>query len=219
MSSITDDRIGGRHRAIAPWLLVSLWVFLCGTGCRRAAEATRLNPDEAPERYRVVCNASFQPCEAEARRTCEDGYVELSRESNRDELPSVEGAIASSTGPSHGIPDFRGELVIQCGNVQKPLRLVRTPPAATTPGPERAPSTASAARPDAVEPPGRVCVPGVTQACLGPGACSGAQACLDSGTGFGPCDCGLLTSPAPTTTTAAAAVPTPPVDDPADGGG
>jgi hypothetical protein len=36
----------------------------------------------------------------------------------------------------------------------------------------------------------RSCVPGATQACLGPGACSGAQACRDDGEGFLPCDCG-----------------------------
>ena len=35
-----------------------------------------------------------------------------------------------------------------------------------------------------------VCVPGITQACHGPGRCQGAQACLDSGAGFGACDCG-----------------------------
>lgn len=36
----------------------------------------------------------------------------------------------------------------------------------------------------------RACIAGVTQACLGPGACQGAQACRDDGTGFLPCDCG-----------------------------
>jgi hypothetical protein len=34
------------------------------------------------------------------------------------------------------------------------------------------------------------CTPGVTQACLGPGACSGAQACRSDGSGWGACDCG-----------------------------
>jgi hypothetical protein len=34
------------------------------------------------------------------------------------------------------------------------------------------------------------CVKGVTQACVGPGGCSGGQACLPDGSGFGPCDCG-----------------------------
>ena len=39
-------------------------------------------------------------------------------------------------------------------------------------------------------PKAKACVPGATQACLGPGACKGAQACRDDGSGYGPCDCG-----------------------------
>jgi hypothetical protein len=38
--------------------------------------------------------------------------------------------------------------------------------------------------------PGKVCTPGLTQVCLGPGACKGAQSCLPSGEQWGPCDCG-----------------------------
>jgi hypothetical protein len=34
------------------------------------------------------------------------------------------------------------------------------------------------------------CTPGETQACLGPGACDGAQICLSDGSGYGDCDCG-----------------------------
>ncbi len=35
-----------------------------------------------------------------------------------------------------------------------------------------------------------VCRPGETQRCIGPGACSGGQACAADGSSFGPCDCG-----------------------------
>ena len=38
----------------------------------------------------------------------------------------------------------------------------------------------------------RVCIPGLTQQCYGPGRCSGTQSCLASGEGYGPCDCGSL---------------------------
>src|SRR5690242_18109985 len=38
----------------------------------------------------------------------------------------------------------------------------------------------------------KVCGPGDTRTCFGPGACSGAQECLQDGTGYGPCDCGSI---------------------------
>jgi hypothetical protein len=34
-----------------------------------------------------------------------------------------------------------------------------------------------------------ICVPGDTQPCVGPGACAGGQSCLESGLGWGPCQC------------------------------
>lgn len=58
-----------------------------------------------------------------------------------------------------------------------------------------APSTATptTALPNAAKPaeaPKLACVPGSTQTCVGPGACSGGQACLADGSGYAPCDCG-----------------------------
>jgi hypothetical protein len=41
----------------------------------------------------------------------------------------------------------------------------------------------------------RVCVPGTTQACVGPGKCEGGQSCLPDGSAFGPCDCGTIGAP------------------------
>jgi hypothetical protein len=43
------------------------------------------------------------------------------------------------------------------------------------------------------------CSPGETRACVGAGACKGGQACLPDGKGFGSCDCGPTTPPAPVT--------------------
>lgn len=202
MSSVTRDSIATSRGVVARWLLLALCSFPWGTGCRRSADVTRLDPEQHPGRYRIVCDGSFRPCEAEAGRICEHEYVELSRQSNREELPEVQGAMASSTGPSHGLVDFRGELVIQCGRLQQPIRLVRTPAprpeatAAPAPMPAEPPPPAGSAA--SAVPSERVCVPGVTQACLGPGACSGAQSCLDTGLGFGSCDCGAVPAqPAP----------------------
>jgi hypothetical protein len=39
-----------------------------------------------------------------------------------------------------------------------------------------------------------LCVPGATQLCVGPGGCSGGQACARDGSGFEPCDCGQSTT-------------------------
>jgi hypothetical protein len=39
-------------------------------------------------------------------------------------------------------------------------------------------------------PPAMVCVPGKSEACIGPGNCAGGQQCNAAGTGFGACDCG-----------------------------
>jgi len=39
---------------------------------------------------------------------------------------------------------------------------------------------------------GRVCAPGATQTCVGPGACSGGQQCLPDGSSWGACQCGIF---------------------------
>jgi len=44
----------------------------------------------------------------------------------------------------------------------------------------------------AAQGPARACVPGATQVCVGPGACSGGQACLNDGSGFGACNCAAV---------------------------
>lgn len=36
----------------------------------------------------------------------------------------------------------------------------------------------------------RICTPGKSEACVGPGGCSGGQSCNADGTGFAVCDCG-----------------------------
>ena len=50
--------------------------------------------------------------------------------------------------------------------------------------------TAAAAPRPLVPRAATACIPGVTQACIGPGGCNGGQACVSNGSGFGPCDCG-----------------------------
>ncbi len=206
-----------------------------GSGCRRAAQVTRVNPGELPETYRVTCTQSFRTCRAEMKEVCGRQFHVLREWSNQKELPEVKQTGVNYTGPPSGLPDFRGAITFHCGKPVKPLRLVRKGAAAQpTPGEPQsgvAPSAASSAPvgaspppsavppsavlPSAVPPLERVCVPGVTQACLGPGACAGAQACLGDGSGFGACDCGpnadgvRPSAPSPAAAAGASPPPTP----------
>jgi hypothetical protein len=54
-----------------------------------------------------------------------------------------------------------------------------------------------------------VCAVGETRACVGPGACTGGQACLADGKGFSNCDCGSSTAAAPASTASEAVTPPP----------
>lgn len=56
-------------------------------------------------------------------------------------------------------------------------------------------SASATSRPPPPPPPpppadARLCAPGVTQLCVGVGACKGAQVCRDDGKAWGSCDCG-----------------------------
>jgi hypothetical protein len=168
-------------------------------GCR-TADVVRINPGVAPERFRVVCRESFHPCRREAKLHCEGVFAVIEQHSNGPEPKAVETTGVSSTGPSEGAVGWRGEIVFQCGKAMKPVRLVRPDAPAATNAAEAPPVASTSAE--------RVCVPGVTQACLGPGACSGAQACLPNGTAYGQCDCGAPAAPI--------APPPAGTDDPAD---
>lgn len=163
-------------------------------GCATSSHAFRLNPEQEPEQYRVTCRKRFYYCESEAKEQCGGEYQELGRISNRPEQTLVKDSDLSSTGPAKGQALWEGELTVQCGRLLPPLELRRPE---REPEPLPVPVTEPPGAPTAV-PGERVCIPGTTQACLGPGACSGAQSCLESGAGFGPCDCGPNPSSAPT---------------------
>jgi hypothetical protein len=157
-------------------------------GCASNSNAFRLNPEREPEEFRITCKQRFHFCESEARKQCDGEYQVISRRSNRPEQKLAKDSYISSTGPAKGYAGWQGELTVVCGRALPPLKLER--PSEPVPDVEAPlePKPAEAAKP--------VCVPGVTQACLGPGACSGAQSCLETGLGYGPCDCGTGAAPA-----------------------
>lgn len=183
-----------RYASVACAGACSLFALL---GCASSSHAFRLNPEVEPEQYRITCKKRFYYCEMEAKELCGGEYQELSRLSNRPEQTLVKDSDLSSTGPAKGYAMWEGELTVQCGRLLPALELKRAEP---QPEPLPAVVPASPGAPTSV-PGERVCIPGTTQACLGPGACSGAQACLESGAGFGPCDCGSGPSDAPTPAT------------------
>jgi len=169
----------------AIWLGCLLSAALAAGGCSRDARAVRL-PATTPgdEIYRITCEDEIDECRAEAREVCAGAYEELEATGAPVEPRRVTSAPGpSSTGPRYQRKKWIGQMVIACGtgapraaaggeDGSPPISVVPAAPATRASGPER------------------LCVPGVTQECLGPAACRGAQACLPDGNGFGPCDCG-----------------------------
>jgi hypothetical protein len=167
------------RRAAGPRVaLLSAAVLLAA--CSREARAIRLPSDPGSELYRITCRSQIEPCRDKAAALCNGDYEVLENAGVPIEPPRASSAPGPrSTGSRYQRPDWVGELVVACGAPQaEPQRgenaLGTTPtlPAVRAPLPDQ------------------LCVPGVTQLCLGPAACRGAQACLADGRGYGVCDCG-----------------------------
>jgi hypothetical protein len=152
----------------------------CLVSCSRGARAVRL-PALSPsdEIYRISCEDSIEPCRDEAGEVCGGRYEVLESSGAPVEPPRVTSAPGpASTGPRYQRTKWVGQMVVACGSSPAPAALASQP---APRAPERAPRAMAS---------DRLCVPGETQECLGPGACRGAQSCLPDGNGYGPCDCG-----------------------------
>jgi hypothetical protein len=195
----TSSALHGRGRSpAARSLLLALGAVAMACG---SSQVFRLNPGEEPERYRIVCRDSSRHCDREAKETCEGEYTVLNREMNRPEQKEIEDSDLSSTGPSEGYVGWRSEMVVMCGRELPKLELTRAGDSALG---EPVPTAGSQPPPGpTAQPLPMVCTPGATQACLGPGACSGAQPCLRDGSGYDVCDCGA-SLPLPTPSASAA---------------
>jgi hypothetical protein len=170
----SPDRGRGARRA-RRWALLACSALLAA--CSRQARAVRLpTPNAGEVLYRITCRQEIEQCRAKADSVCAGEFSVLHTTGNSVEPPRVSSAPGPrSTGSRYQRPDWLGELVVACGQPPEPAPLEAAPAPAATP------STLA---------PGQLCIPGITQACLGPGACRGAQACLPDGRGFGACDCG-----------------------------
>lgn len=134
--------------------------------------------DPKAEIYSINCRSAIHHCREKAEELCGDEYQVLQSAGTNIEPPRVSSAPGPrSTASRYQRPDWVGELVVACGSSAADAESTAEP---------------SSAPPDLVPSPGpaQLCVPGITQLCLGPAACRGAQACLADGRGYGPCDCG-----------------------------
>jgi hypothetical protein len=183
--------------------LATAALLALGGACSRGARAVRL-PALSPgdEIYRISCDDSIQECRDEAGKVCAGHYEVLEATGAPLTPPRVTTAPGpASTGPRYQRSKWVGQMVVACssataGSIKaEPLQGDRTTDEArrarSTTAAEAERNLADGVPRDAARvAPERLCIPGVTQECLGPGACRGAQACLADGNGYGPCDCG-----------------------------
>jgi hypothetical protein len=146
---------------------------------RPAFEQQRL----ADGSFQFKCDDRLSACLSHADQVCKGGPFVV--EGGWDE-PKMSGV------DQNRVETHRSQVRVRCIHpralANPPFRTVRAPTAAhVAPGEAKAsPPTAPAKAPV----PARACVPGASQACVGPAGCSGGQACLADGSGFGSCDCG-----------------------------
>ncbi|HEY2728843.1 MAG TPA: hypothetical protein VGK52_02815 [Polyangia bacterium] len=164
-----------RRTGGAGWLMALGAFALALAGCATARVSAERRPDGSEH---LRCRTALPACLVEAERLCEGRhYIVLRALDEHDHRGS------------QLYDDVRtSEAIVRCGPPMawppgvEPMAL----PAETGAGPPAPPPSASAPSPA----PPRACVPGSTQACVGPAGCQGGQACLADGAGFGPCDCG-----------------------------
>jgi len=177
---------------------LSALTLLAACASRPGVETQRL-PDGT---LRIKCQDSLAGCLARAEDICHGNTYEVIRA--RDQRDRY--------GPEMGTAQVEvrsSEAYVRCGSRGRPLggydelTLPPRPPEGAVAGTAMGPGAPPA------PPPARACIPGSTQACIGPGKCEGGQSCLPDGSAFGPCDCGTLGAPVTAPGPAATATPVP----------
>lgn len=177
-------------RSFAP---IVAWALLAASGCSPATRAFRLAaPSPDIVRYKIICEKSLQHCRTRAEAACQGPYSTLSSTASRTKPKRISSEPSPrSVGPRYQHERWFGTLLVDCHNGTERASAVAdrgtTPPNSAAASPS---NPAAAGITQSQKPTERLCVPGETQACLGPGACRGAQACNPEGLGFLPCDCG-----------------------------
>lgn len=156
-------------------------VVLGALGCS-ANVKTALGPNGS---HIITCGNGMAVCVAKADKICsEDGYTIIEGVSRTKIL----GGSSSAYRERSEI----GELTVRCGMPEDDEQgnpvVFKLPERTDEPIVVDEPIAPSA---------GSVCTPGATLACVGAGACKGGQVCLETGRGYGPCDCGESSSKEP----------------------
>ena len=154
-----------------------LTVLAASMACVLACASERMGRTElADGSYELKCKKPLGDCLVDLAGVCRDhGYdvVRGKEEKERFGVEPVQTEVITS------------KATIRCRSAKALLSSDDKTAPSNTASPAASPR--GAAR----------CFPGSTQACLGPGACKGAQTCRGDGAGFGACDCGGGASPRP----------------------
>ena len=169
-------------RALGAVLLV-FGGLIGAAACARPDVEIRALPDGTRE---LTCKHTLPQCLSHVDDVCKGNSYEVLYAADTQK---IYGSPSSSE-----VESRTSQAVVHClGPHQKSMvgaaasAGVAVPDATAAAVPTTAPAVAP---PPVVVASARACVPGATQACVGPGACSGGQSCSHDGSGFGPCDCG-----------------------------
>lgn len=143
--------------------------------------------------YHIRCKAPLTACLRHAEGLCPGVSYDVLAARDRRTYTGVEPAV---------VEHRSSEAVVECGSRGASLfsepDLAKQVEASRERGEEDATHAGQSeadTRPESTKPP-LACTPGLSQACVGIGGCHGGQACLEDGSGFGPCQCAPTARPA-----------------------
>jgi len=181
-------------RSAVPFVALALSLVACAKPSNHAEQ-------RLPDGTTVLeCELSLRTCLAEAERVCRgESYTVLAanhvvRHYGADTGDSKVVLQSSSARvrclsrgaePPSVTEDRRAKLGQGAKASALPAPRPKTAPALQA-QPKPVPRTAESSAPAKSV----LCVPGASQACVGPGGCQGGQVCLADGSGLGACDCG-----------------------------